>query len=133
MELLSGDHTDLTKSDIFSLGATMYEVCLGRQLPTHGQQWQDMRAGVLGNLPGTPFALELMVKQMMHPNPQQRPNPTDMLKRRELLSEEQKQLIAEKHKVLEANMALALQAQRIKKLTPPRSKLLTRANTWTGN
>ena len=28
-ELLSGDHADLTKSDIFSLGIAIYEVCLG--------------------------------------------------------------------------------------------------------
>lgn len=33
MELLGGDHEDLTKSDIFSLGCTMYEICVGRELP----------------------------------------------------------------------------------------------------
>ena len=38
MELLSGDSTDLTKSDIFSLGATMYEICLGRPLPMNGPE-----------------------------------------------------------------------------------------------
>ena len=33
LELLNDDHNNLTKSDIFSLGATLYEVCLGRDLP----------------------------------------------------------------------------------------------------
>lgn len=45
MELLAGDHTDLTKSDISSLGATVYEICLGRPLPVNGQEWQDIRSG----------------------------------------------------------------------------------------
>jgi len=132
MELLSGAHDDLTKSDIFSLGATMYEICLGRQLPMNGKEWQDLRAGILSPLPNTPFEMELIIKMMMAAKPQDRPKPADLLKREELLSDEQKQLIAEKHKVLEANMALALQTQRMKKLTPPRRKGLTRANTWNG-
>lgn len=32
LELLAGDHSDLTKSDIFSLGATLYEICRGQPL-----------------------------------------------------------------------------------------------------
>lgn len=112
----------------------MYEVCRGKPLPTDGEEWQNLRSGVLNVLSNnTPFALELMIKQMMHPDHRQRPPAAEMLKHRELLSEEQKQLIAEKHKVLQANMALAKQAQKIKKLTPPRRTGLIRANTWTGN
>lgn len=110
----------------------MYEICLGRPLPMDGQEWQDIRAGSLQVLRDTPFVLELMIKEMMHPDPKKRPTPAILLKRRELLSKEQKQLIAEKHKVLEANMALALQAQKLKRLTPPRPGGLTRSNTWNG-
>ena len=163
MELLSGDHSDLTKvsnkagsacnghhyirhcilgniiytigqqSDIFSLGATMYEICRGQALPMDGQEWQDIRAGTLLPLPDTPFALETIIKVMMHPDPCQRPQPAELLRKDELLSDEQKQLLAEKQKVLEANLALALQTERMKKLTPPRAGGLMRANTWNGS
>jgi len=133
LELLGGDHSDLTKSDIFSFGATMYEICLERQLPTDGQEWQEIRHGLLQPLQNTPVEMEAFIKEMMNQQPDSRPRPADLLKKRELLSMEQKQLIAEKHKVLEANMALALQTQRMKKFTPPRGRGLIRANTWTGD
>lgn len=134
MELLSGDHQDLTKSDIFSLGATMYEICLGRPLPLDGQEWQDLRAGKLQPLQSTPYEMEVIIRQMMHPDPAKRPTASELLKRRPLLSEDQKQLLAEKNKVLEANMALALQTKQMKKLTPPPPRGgLIRANTWNGS
>lgn len=132
MELLSGNHKDLTKSDIFSLGATMYEICLGRTLPSDGEEWQNIRAGILFPMPDTPRDLQLLIKEMLHPNPDARPSAKNLLKRRPLLSDEQKQLIAEKNKVLEANMALQVQQERLKKISPPKRQL-TRANTWTGN
>jgi hypothetical protein len=111
----------------------MYEICLGQQLPMDGQEWQEIRHGILQPLLNTPIDMEMIIKEMMAPLPENRPRPADLLKRRELLSSEQKQLIAEKHKVLEANMALALQTQRMKKLTPPRGRGLIRANTWNGD
>lgn len=111
----------------------MYQICLERDLPMSGQEWQDIRAGVLQSMGDTPFALELIVKSMMHPDAHQRPHPSQLLKKNELLSDEQKQLLREKEKVLEVNMALALQTQRMKKLTPPRPGGLMRANTWNGS
>lgn len=111
----------------------MYEICLGRPLPANGDEWQDIRAGSLQPLHGTPFDMELIIKQMMHTDPKLRPTASQLLKQKQLLSEEQKQLMAEKSKVLEANLALALQTQQMKKLTPPRPGGLTRANTWNGN
>jgi serine/threonine protein kinase len=125
----------VSQSDIFSMGATMYEICLGRQLPMDGQEWQDIRSGSLQPLanPDTPFAMELIVKEMMHPDPDMRPHPAQLLKKNELLSDEQKQLLAEKQKVFAVNMALALQTERMKKLTPPRPGGLMRANTWNGS
>ena len=104
-----------------------------RQLPTDGQEWQEIRHGLLQPLQNTPVEMEAFIKEMMNQQPDSRPRPADLLKKRELLSMEQKQLIAEKHKVLEANMALALQTQRMKKFTPPRGRGLIRANTWTGD
>lgn len=132
-ELLSGDHEDLTKSDIFSLGATMYEICLGRPLPSDGPEWQAIRAGHLLPLQATPFEMELIIKEMMHPDPNKRPSASQLLTRKQLLSDEQKQLMAEKSKVLEANLALALQTKKMKTLSPPPPKTLMRANTWNGS
>ena len=54
LELLNDDHNNLTKSDIFSLGATLYEVCLGRDLPCDGPEWQQIRNGQLMMLQDTP-------------------------------------------------------------------------------
>ena len=77
--------------------------------------------------------MEMILKAMMHPEPGKRPHPAELLKKSELLSEEQKQLLAEKQKVLQVNMALALQTERMKKLTPPGPGGLHRANTWNGS
>lgn len=111
----------------------MYEICLGRPLPSDGQEWQNIRNAVFSPLQHTSYELELIIKQMMHPDPSQRPSASELLKRRPLLSKEQKQLIEQKSKVLEANMALALQTQMMKK-TPsmPGPGRLIRANTWNG-
>eukprot|EP00547_Thalassionema_nitzschioides_P000208 CAMPEP_0194213224 /NCGR_PEP_ID=MMETSP0156-20130528/13612_1 /TAXON_ID=33649 /ORGANISM="Thalassionema nitzschioides, Strain L26-B" /LENGTH=649 /DNA_ID=CAMNT_0038941209 /DNA_START=354 /DNA_END=2303 /DNA_ORIENTATION=+ len=134
MELLNaGADSDLTKSDIFSMGATMYEISTGHALPLNGQEWQDIRSNTFRPFVDTPFTMERIIKEMMHSDPVKRPQPPRLLKNTELLSEEQKQLLMEKRKVIEVNMALALQTERMKKLTPPRPGGLTRANTWNGS
>ena len=53
-ELLSTEenvNTDLTKADIFSLGATIYECAIGRPLPNNGNEWHDIRNGILKDFP----------------------------------------------------------------------------------
>jgi wee1-like protein kinase len=129
MELLSGDCADLTKSDIFSLGATMYEICRGEPLPMNGQEWQDIRAGHLLPFPDdTESDLVSLVVEMMHPSPHLRPTAVDLLSRPKLLSDEEKALNAEKTKVRQ----LAAQALCFRHFSPPPRKGLTRANTWNG-
>jgi len=120
MELLSGDLEDLTKSDIFSLGATMYEICLGRSqdLPSDGQEWQDMRSGILLPMTNTPFDLQMIVREMMAPEWRTRPSAEELLKKRQLLSEAEKQLIVERNRAEAANMALDAQMQRFKLMSP---------------
>jgi len=133
-ELLSGDHDDLTKSDIFSLGATMYEICLGRPLPGDGQEWQNIRSGVFDPLKDTPFEMKTIIEQMMNADPASRPSASDLLKRRQLLSKEQKQLMEERSKVMKAKFELE-QAQKIRGLPQPplpKQSKLVRANTWNG-
>lgn len=105
-ELLTGDKDDLTKCDVFSLGATMYEICLGRPLPPSGDQWHSIRSGSLPFLDGTTLELQNIIREMMHPDPKCRPSAAELLRRRELLSEDEKLLILEKEKVEEANKKL---------------------------
>ena len=129
MELLSGDRSDLTKSDIFSLGATMYEVCLGRPLPMNGPEWQDIRAGRLSPLPmDDDHDMASIVQRMMDPVASHRPTPSELLQHPQLLSDEQKALHAEKTKVRQANLQLAAQLVP----PPPTRRPLQRANTWSG-
>jgi serine/threonine protein kinase len=48
-ELMEFDHArlDLTKADIFSLGASIFEVVSGKRLTKSGKEWHDIRSGVL--------------------------------------------------------------------------------------
>jgi len=134
-ELLLGDLDDLTKSDIFSLGATMYEICLlghggpPKPLPENGQEWQDMRDGKLRTMPNTPFDMQMIVREMMAPDPNGRPSAEELLKRRQLLSEGERQLIVERNKATAANRALDIQMQRFKLLSPKNGRKFERSNT----
>jgi len=134
LELLSGDHADLTKSDIFSLGITMYELCLGssKALPSNGPKWQSLRSGCIIPPPNTTDNLLQMIKKMMNPIYQGRPCASDLLKLPELLSDEQKMLFREREKVVQANQALAAQSKNMMTLFPrvPRPGGLVRRNTW---
>jgi serine/threonine protein kinase len=134
LELLSGDHADLTKSDIFSLGITMYELSLGegKALPSNGPEWQLLRSAAISRLPSTPDELHRIIQCMMNPSYQERPCASELLKRPQLLSEEQKMLLRERNRVLQANLALEAQSKKLEKLAPPipRKTTLTRRNTW---
>ena len=89
-------------------------------------------------MPETPSALEGLVRSMLHPDPKSRPTATVLLQTEcesiaptSLVSAEQMQLLLEKNKVRAANMALDVQMERMKKISPPRRKLI-RHNTWNG-
>lgn len=138
LELLSGDHSDLTKSDIFSLGATLYEICRGHPLPLNGPEWQEMRHGQLQHIFEDGILVDgdlvKFIHQMMHADPRHRPSASTLLQHPKLLSDDQKALLAERHKVQQANLAL----QRLSPKPPPTrprpfGRPLQRSNTWGGN
>jgi serine/threonine protein kinase len=128
-ELLSGDHADLTKSDIFSLGIAMYEICLGsnKNLPPNGPEWQCLRSGRILPPPNTTDELFQIIKKMMDPTYRERPCASDLLKLPELLSEEQKMMFREREKLMQASQALAARS-----IGPPvpKPRGLVRRNTW---
>lgn len=46
-EILEGNRSHLRAGDIFALGASIYELELGRALPSCGDEWQEIRDGDL--------------------------------------------------------------------------------------
>lgn len=55
-ELLNDSSTelpDLTKADIFSLGMSLYELMIGEELPQCGDEWINIRKGMLPKLSNT--------------------------------------------------------------------------------
>ena len=90
----------------------MYEICSGRPLPENGQEWQDMRDGNLRPMDGTEFDLQMTVRSMMAPDHASRPSAEELLRKRQLMSEDQRQLIVERNKANEANRALNVQMVR---------------------
>lgn len=61
-------------------------MCSGQRLPTCGEEWHDIRNGNLRSLlPGTMSCLYVIIREMMHPDPERRPSATDLLSREALL------------------------------------------------
>jgi hypothetical protein len=65
---------DLTKADIFSLGATMLEIMRGQSLPKNGEEWHDIRNGRIEIPKGYSFRLRKTVEMMLERDPSQRPS-----------------------------------------------------------
>lgn len=78
-ELLEGNRTNLRAGDIFALGATIYELALGRTLPSNGEEWQRLRDGDLAMFRQYSNSLQHLIAGMMHPDPLQRPSAEEIL------------------------------------------------------
>lgn len=79
-EVINGDMRliNLTRADVFSLGATCYELCLGRQLGAGGEgalEWHELRDGTLNAAFCQRYSPSLvaLLRAMMHPTPTERP------------------------------------------------------------
>ncbi|CAG9316907.1 unnamed protein product [Blepharisma stoltei] len=70
---------DLTKSDIFSLGATIYEIMRGKQLPMNGKEWHDIRNGELKFVNDFSWELKEAIRKMMNKSPEIRPSAEELL------------------------------------------------------
>ena len=120
-ELLAGvKGTDLTKSDIFSLGISLYELCgADGPLPLNGPAWHALRSGRWAPLPGGDAELARLIGRMMQPAAEDRPAAAVLLQHPQLLSDERKAWQAERR-------------QLAARWVPPK-RSLTRANTWSGS
>ncbi|XP_010522772.1 PREDICTED: wee1-like protein kinase [Tarenaya hassleriana] len=78
-EILNEDYDHLDKVDIFSLGATVYELIRGSPLAESGNQFLNIRGGKLPLLPGHPVQLQHLLKAMMDPDPTRRPSAREIL------------------------------------------------------
>lgn len=68
---------DLTKADIFSLGATIYELLIGEDLPNNGEEWHAIREGDLPKMMlKQDFSKQLkdLIRRMMKLDPKERPS-----------------------------------------------------------
>ncbi|CAD8107376.1 unnamed protein product [Paramecium sonneborni] len=63
---------DLCKTDIFSLGATLFQLMTKKQLPSNGEEWHRIREGIqITDFPANMYSLRLrkLICRMMHSDP----------------------------------------------------------------
>ncbi|XP_072960722.1 wee1-like protein kinase [Typha angustifolia] len=78
-EMLNDKYEHLDKVDIFSLGATTFELVKGTPLPESGPQFLSLREGKIPLLPGYPIQFQSLLKAMMDPDPLRRPSAREIM------------------------------------------------------
>ncbi|RRT63878.1 hypothetical protein B296_00037490 [Ensete ventricosum] len=81
-EMLNDKYEHLDKVDIFSLGASVYELVKGSPLPDSGPQFSNLREGKIPLLPGLlcrHLILVKFVQAMMDPDPIKRPSAKELM------------------------------------------------------
>jgi serine/threonine protein kinase len=81
-ELLREDFGHLQMADVYSLGATVLEMALGRPLPGAGDEWQRIRDGhlPLDELASASDDLKAVLRWMLQPEPLERPTAAELLR-----------------------------------------------------
>ncbi|KAI9180704.1 hypothetical protein LWI28_007373 [Acer negundo] len=78
-EILNERYDYLDKVDIFSLGASIYELIKGSPLQESGPQFSSLREGKLPLLPGHSLQIQNLLKVMVDPNPVRRPSAKELV------------------------------------------------------
>ncbi|KAH6757330.1 WEE1-like kinase [Perilla frutescens var. hirtella] len=78
-EILNENYDNLDKVDIFSLGASIYELVKGSPLPESGPHFLHLREGKLPLLPGHSIQFQNLIKAMMDADPVRRPSARELV------------------------------------------------------
>jgi serine/threonine protein kinase len=73
------DCRQLTKADIFSLGCSVYELALGRSLPSRGEEWNQIREANIKLPQQYSQDFESLLKSMLHTDAEKRPSAEALL------------------------------------------------------
>lgn len=129
-DLLDTPHParDLTKCDIFSLGATAYEICRGTPLPPNGDEWHALRDRTPPALPGIPPQLLECIALMMQPTPSKRPAAAILLAEHPQLQSQVQQLAKQLER--ERHLGVANFRDQVRSLAQHTNQRLSRSHTW---
>ncbi|CAA0825492.1 Wee1-like protein kinase [Striga hermonthica] len=78
-EILNEKYDNLDRVDIFSLGASIYELVRGSPLPESGPHFINLREGKLPLLPGHSLQFQSLIKAMMDADPVRRPSAKELV------------------------------------------------------
>ncbi|KAF1892254.1 hypothetical protein Lal_00036615 [Lupinus albus] len=78
-EILNENYDHLDKVDIFSLGASIYELIRRFPLPDSGSHFLNLKEGKLPLLPGHSLQFQNLLKVMMDPDPVKRPSAKELV------------------------------------------------------
>ncbi|XP_004494355.1 wee1-like protein kinase [Cicer arietinum] len=78
-EVLNENYDHLDKVDIFSLGASIYELIRRLPLPESGSHFLNLKEGKLPLLPGHSLQFQNLLKAMMDPDPVKRPSARELV------------------------------------------------------
>ncbi|CAK0734469.1 hypothetical protein CVIRNUC_000435 [Coccomyxa viridis] len=78
-EILNDDFSALDKANVFMLGASLYELASGAQLPTGGSLYHELRQGKLMLMPSFTSGFQKMLRWLMAPAPRDRPSAARVL------------------------------------------------------
>lgn len=81
LEVMNSNYTQLDKADVFALGATLFELASGNELPSGGQLYEDLRREKVPLLPNLTTSMMQMIRLMMKNDPSERPSASQLLAR----------------------------------------------------
>ena len=79
LEVMNSNYSALDKADVFAVGATLYQLATGQDLPSGGQLYEDLRRNKVPLLPNITTTLMQVIRLMMRYEAQERPSAQKLL------------------------------------------------------
>ncbi|XP_014523645.2 wee1-like protein kinase isoform X1 [Vigna radiata var. radiata] len=79
LEILNKNYDHLDKADIFSLGASMFDIIRRSHLPKAETEFSKLKEGKVPHLPGVTVQFQNLLQVMMDPDPLKRPSASEIL------------------------------------------------------